>query len=170
MFVIAWGFVGGFLVLWLPVVRDRLLDSFGPNDRGSIDRVLSFRAFPDMMAGHWLWGLGWDREEFRNSAVGYATNYVANGPLVTIYRGGVVLGLVAVVVLGVLVVRSWSMAGRSFADSVVCCGVVAFVLVALQLDLPMVFAFPAVMTLSFLVAASLVPVPEPPWKSSERRA
>jgi hypothetical protein len=97
-------------------------------------------------------------------------NYVANGPLVTIYRGGAVLGLVAIVVLILLVVRSWAAARDSFGHAMVCCGVIAFVLVALQLDLPMVLAPPAVTTLSFLVAASLMHVPGPAGKSPHRRA
>jgi hypothetical protein len=170
MFVIVWGLAAGFLALAIPSVNERLLDSFGPSDRGSIDRVLSFRAFPDLMTGHWLWGLGWAREEFRDSTVSSTVNYVANGPLVTIYRGGAVLGLVAIVVLILLVGRSWAAARDSSDDAVVRCGVIAFVLVALQLDLPMVLAPPAVTTLSFLVAASLTHVPGPAGKSPHRRA
>jgi hypothetical protein len=170
MFVVVWGLAAGLLALATPSVNERLLDSFGPSDRGSIDRLLSFRAFPDLMTGNWLWGLGWAREEFRDSAVNTTVNFVANGPLVTIYRGGVVLGLVAVVVLIVLVVRSWAAARDSFGDAVVCCGVIAFVLVALQLDIPMVLAYPAVTTFSFLVAASLTHVPDPAGKSPRPRA
>ena len=169
-FVVIWGLAAGLLALAIPSVNERLLDSFGPSDRGSIDRVLSFSAFPDLMTRHWLWGLGWAREEFRDSTVSYTVNYVANGPLVTIYRGGVVLGLVAIVVLILLVVCSWSTARESFGDAVVCCGVIAFVLVAMQLDLPMVLAPPAVTTFSFLVAASLTRVPGPAGRLPHRHA
>ena len=96
------------------------------------------------------------------ASLGRVINYVANGPLVTIYRGGVVLGIVVVVVLLVLVVRSWFAARRSFEDAVVCCGVIGIVLVALQLDFPIVIQAPATALFSFLVGLSLAPHPPDP--------
>lgn len=166
--VLGAGLVAGLVALAIPIVRTRLLDTFGPNDFGAVARQLALREFPQTMQGHWVWGLGWDREEFRSRSVGQLVNYVANGPLVTIYRGGIVLGAVVIFLLMVLVLRSWLAAHRSFEDAVVCCGLIAFILVALQLDFPIVLQAPATTVFSFLVALSLVPVaPDPiPGRSS----
>jgi hypothetical protein len=153
------GIVAAIAALSVPVVRARLLDSFGPSDTGTLARDLALKEFPQVMRGHWLWGLGWDREEFRSAAVGRIVNYVANGPLVTIYRSGVLLGALVLVVLVLLVVRSWLAASRSFEDAVVCCGIIAVVLVALQLDFSIVIQAPATALFSLLVGLSLAPDP-----------
>jgi hypothetical protein len=58
-------------------------------------------------------------------------------------------------VLLVLVVRSWSTARRSFQDAVVCCSLIAFILVALQLDFPVVTQPPATVIMSLLVGVSM---------------
>jgi hypothetical protein len=115
------------------------------------------------MDGHWWWGLGWAREEFRNPDLGRVINFVANGPLMTVYRGGAVLAALAVLVLVLLVVRSWIVAGRSFEAAVTCCSVIAFVLVALQLDFPIIIQAPATVVFSFLIALSM-PSGEPPGR------
>lgn len=159
--LIAAGVVAGLGALAVPNVRGRLLDSFGPSDTGSIARGRALEAFPEAMEGHWIWGLGWAREEFRNASLSSTVNYVANGPLMTIYRGGMVLGILSVLVLVVLVVRSWIVAKRSFEDAVVCSAVIGFVLVALQLDFPIVLQTPATVVFSFVVGLSLVPHPPP---------
>ena len=149
--------VAGVGALLIPVVRHRIFDSFGPNDGGSLARNLALREFPRAMEGHWIWGLGWVREEFRDAAVNFHVNFAANAPLVTVYRGGIVVGVVAVLVLVVLVVRSWHAAARSFETAVVCCGVIGFVLVAMQLDYPVVLQAPATALFSFLVGLTLAP-------------
>lgn len=141
--------------LSIPVVRERLLNSFGPSDTGSVVRALAFQDFPDQMQGHWWWGLGWAREEFRDPVVGRMVNFVANAPLLTIYRGGLVLGGVAVLLLLVLVLRSLVAARGEFPDAVLACGVLAFCLVALQLDFPAVIQPPATAVFSLLVGLSL---------------
>jgi uncharacterized membrane protein YczE len=87
-------------------------------------------------------------------------------PLVTIYRGGLVVGTVVVLVAVLLVVRSWFAARQSFAAAVVCGGVIAYILVAAQLDYPIVLQPPSTAVFSFLVAVSLTfaadaPPPEP---------
>ena len=155
------GVVAGLGALAIPNVRGRLLDSFGASDTGSIARGRALEAFPEAMEGHWVWGLGWAREEFRNASLSSTVNYVANGPLMTIYRGGMVLGILTVLVLVVLVVRSWIVAQRSFEDAVVCSAVIGFVLAALQLDFPIVLQTPATVVFSFVVGLSLVPHPPP---------
>lgn len=149
------GVVGGLGILSVPVLRERLFNSFGPHDTGSLARELAFTDFAKSLDGHWLWGLGWDREEFRNSAVGVTVNFVANAPLLTVYRGGVVLGLLMVVVLAVLVVRAVVRARGSFETTVLACGVAGFCLVALQLDFPVVIQHPATAVFSLLVGLSL---------------
>lgn len=141
--------------LAIPTVRERLLNSFGPSDTGSIARELAFREFPQQLSGHWWWGLGWDREEFRDPVVGRMVNFVANAPLLTIYRGGLVLGGLLVVLLVVIIARSLIASRRSFPDSVVCCGVIGMTLVALQLDFPVVIQPPATVAFSFLLGMSL---------------
>ena len=157
--IVTSGFLAGLGALAIPSVLDRLRDSFGPSDTGTIARDLALKEFPRAMEAHWVWGLGWDRDEFRVASVGRVINYVANGPLVTIYRGGIVLGIVVVAVLIVLVVRSWFAARRSFEDAVVCSGVIGVILVALQLDFPIVIQAPATAVFSFLIGLSLAPPP-----------
>lgn len=168
--IIVAGLVAGLIALSIPPVRVRLVDSFGPSDYGTIARQLALQDFPRLMDGHWVWGLGWARDEFRNGLLGQEINYVANGPLVTIYRGGLVLGLIAIGAIIVLVIRSWFAAHRSFEDAVVCGGVIGFVLAALQLDFPIVLTAPATAVFSFLVAMSLTHAPDPPPPRSARQA
>ena len=158
--LLAAGVAGGLGALAIPVVRARLLDSFGPSDTGTIARDLAFKEFPRTMDGHWVWGLGWDRDEFRLASVGRVVNYVANGPLVTVYRGGVILGVIVLVVLILLVLHSWFAARRSFEDAVACAGVIALALIALQLDFSVVLQAPATVAFSLLVG--LVLAPDPP--------
>lgn len=146
----------GLAALAVPTVRERLLNSFGPNDTGTLARQLAFQDFTQSLQGHWWWGLGWDREEYRDAMVGRAVNYVANAPLFTAYRGGMILAGLVTVVLLVVVVRSLLVARRSFEDAVLGCGVVAFCLVALQLDFPVVIQHPATAVFSVLLGLSLV--------------
>lgn len=152
---VAVGLAGALAALALPVVRTRVLESFGPSDIGSLDRMTALQEFPRLMEDHWVWGLGWARPEFRDAGLNRAVNFVANAPLLTIYRGGLIVGALVVLVLIILVVRSWVAARRSFADAVVCCSVAAFVLVALQLDFPVVLQPPATVVMSMLVGLSL---------------
>jgi hypothetical protein len=87
---------GAFLT---PMVRDRILASFASEDKGRTDRLESLRNFPGQISGHWIFGLGWDRPEFRSGQAAYSLNYASNAPLLTTYRGGLVTGLVFVAVL-----------------------------------------------------------------------
>jgi len=148
--------VGAVAGAWLiPAVRDRLLESFGPSDSGTHARSLALQEFPHSMAGHWTWGLGWSLEEFRDTSVAQALNHVANGPLMIVYRSGVVLGIVFTLLLVLLAVRAWHGARRSFADAAVAGLVIGFVLVAWQLDFPLVLESPATALFSFIAALSL---------------
>lgn len=141
----------GAAALAVPVVRERLFNSFGPNDTGSLARELAFLDFRRSLEGHWWWGLGWDRDEFRDYAVGVSVNFVANTPLLTVYRGGAVLGGVAVLVLLLAVVRALLTLGRGWEPAVLGAGVIGFCLVALQLDFPVVIQHPATAVFSVLL-------------------
>jgi hypothetical protein len=139
----------------VPAVRNRLLDSFGPTDTGTAARVKALQDFSGVMDGQWVWGLGWDRPEFRDAALAFHANFVANTPLATVYRGGVILGLLVVVVMIALVVRSWRIARRGYVDAVLGCSIIAFMLVSLQLDYPTVTQPSATAMISMLVGLSM---------------
>ena len=149
------GVAGAVASALIPAVRSRLLDSFGPTDTGSVARLKALQDFSDVMSGHWVWGLGWARPEFRDADLNRAANLVANTPLATIYRGGVLLGLLVVAVMIALVVRSWLMVRHSYADAVLGCSIIAFVLVSLQLDYPVVTQPSVTVTISMLVGLSM---------------
>jgi hypothetical protein len=87
---------GAFLT---PMVRDRVLASFASDDKGRSDRVEALQNFPHQMSGHWIFGVGWDRPEFRSGQAAQSFNYVSNAPLLTVYRGGIITGLLFVTVL-----------------------------------------------------------------------
>jgi hypothetical protein len=145
----------GLGTLAIPTVRERLLSSFGPNDTGSLMRSLAFREFPGQLQGHWWWGLGWAREEFRDPVVGRTINFVANAPLLTIYRGGLVLGGLCVFILVVIVLRSLLATQRTFSEAALASGLIGLSLVALQLDFPVVIQPPATVVFSFLLGLAL---------------
>jgi len=150
-----WGSGAVLVALSLPSVRSRLANSLGANDVGLTDRRQALTEFPGLMDGHWVWGLGWARPEFRNAGLTQAVNFVANGPLLTIYRGGLVVGIVVVVVALVVAFRAWVYADRSFAAAVVCSLLIAMLVVAFQLDFPIVNQAPATAAVSLLVAMTL---------------
>ena len=85
--------------LLTPAVRTRILSSFGQDDAGSSARGDALRAFPGQMQGHWLLGLGWGRPEFKDGGTAFTLNFVANAPLITIYRGGLIVGAVFIALL-----------------------------------------------------------------------
>jgi polysaccharide biosynthesis protein PslJ len=87
---------GAFLT---PSVRTRILATFTSEDKGRSDRVESITEFPHKMADHWVFGLGWSRPEFRSGQAAYSLNYVSNAPLLTVYRGGLICGILFVAIL-----------------------------------------------------------------------
>lgn len=119
----------------VPFVRDRILASFNPSEASATARTDALSDFPNQMSGHWLFGLGWARPEFKNGVVAYAINIVANSPLLTIYRAGIFAGLAftAVVIIGCIMgyraLRSDSLPFAVFGGVFI-----AFCFVALQLD------------------------------------
>lgn len=146
--------------LAVPGVAGRIFGSFGTEDAGSTARGDALRDFPNLMTGHWLFGLGWGRIEFRDGAAAQAVNYVANAPLLSVYRGGLLTGIAFTVMLLVGVVLSfralrsrsgpaagnWPIMGAAF---------IGLAFVTLQLDFPVVTI--AAVTAVFSVLIGFVP-------------
>jgi hypothetical protein len=106
-------------VFLIPSLRDRLLSSFSNSDTGRSARADSLEQLPHQMSGHWIFGLGWNRPEFKSGQLAQQVNYPSNVPLLTLYRGGIItaLLLVAVLIIGcVLAYRA--MRSPSLPDAV----------------------------------------------------
>ncbi len=152
---IALGGIGLVVVgsLLTPFIRKRIFTSFGSDDTGASARGDALTAWPHQMSGHWLFGLGWGRPEFKNGAYSFKLNIVANAPLIAAYRAGIIVGLVfvAVLVIGCVVsyraLRSdslpWAIYGGVF---------IGFTFVALQLDHPVVDIPQTTLTYSVFLA------------------
>jgi hypothetical protein len=131
--------VGAFLI---PIVRERVLASFASDDKGRSDRVQAIQNFPDQLSGHWIFGLGWDRPEFRSGQAAQQLNYVSNAPLLTVYRGGIITGLifVAVLVIGCVMayraMRSSSLPNAVFGGVFIGTAVVYMNLAQSVVDMP----------------------------------
>lgn len=121
--------------LLTPAVRARVLSSFGDDDAGSSARSDALRQFPGQMAGHWLFGLGWGRPEFKDGGTAFSLNFVANVPLITIYRGGLIVGAVFLALLVVGCVMSARAIRSDSTPNALFGGIfIGICLVALQLD------------------------------------
>jgi polysaccharide biosynthesis protein PslJ len=81
------------VLLLVPATHNRLLGTFSAQDKGSQDRLKALGKFSETMSGHWDTGFGYGRPEFRSSAAAYRTDVVANAPLASIYRGGLLAGI-----------------------------------------------------------------------------
>lgn len=147
------GLVGGIAMLAVPAVRARLTNSFGENDRGSSARWEAFEIFPEQMSGHWLLGRGFGAPELTDAAAAAATNYVANAPLLTVYRGGVVVGIAFTVLMLTAALVAWRLLRRrAFEPAVVGAGYLGIMIVCLQLDFPVVTLSPATLAFALLLA------------------
>ncbi len=145
--------IAGAGLLAIPSIQERLFDSFGSNDVGSSARADALRDYPKHMDGNWLFGLGWGRIEFRDGDVGMAVNHVANAPLLSVYRGGIIVGLFfcAVLIYGIVL----SLRGLRRAEpryGYLGAGFIGFTLVALQLDFPVITIPPVAALFAFFVA------------------
>ena len=119
----------------VPQLRQRVFSSFGSQDEGSSARLDALKEYPSTVAGHWVFGKGWGLAEFIDPETSFTTNYVANAPLLAVYRGGILVGLAFVAMLiygcylGYQCLRSrrweWGFYGGGF---------IGFSVVALQLD------------------------------------
>lgn len=83
----------------VPASRHRIFSSFGSGDTGSSARGDALRDYPANMAGHWLFGHGWGIAEFKDPSLAFTINYVANAPLLSIYRAGLLVGLLFTVMM-----------------------------------------------------------------------
>ncbi|MBJ7289143.1 O-antigen ligase domain-containing protein [Williamsia sp.] len=146
-------FVLGFCAaLSVPQIRNRLLTSFSSQDTGSSARLDAIRDFPGALTGRWIFGRGWGLPEFKDPALAFTTNFVANAPLLSVYRGGVLVGITFVIgmlyscTLGYRCLRSdqWNLGlyGGSF---------IGFFLITMQLDIGTVTIPVSTAGLSFLL-------------------
>ncbi len=147
---------GAATVFLVPVIRSRVLNSFTSEDKGRSDRLAALQNFPHQMSGHWIFGLGWDRPEFRSGQAAQSFNYVSNAPLLTVYRGGIITGLmfVAVLVIGCVLayraMRSPSMPDAVFGALFIGTAVVYMNLAQSVVDMP-VMALQFSIFLAFMV-------------------
>jgi hypothetical protein len=136
--------------LLTPPVRERIMSTFADKDVGRDARTDALAEFPGKMAGNWLFGLGWDRPEFRSGQLAQSLNYVSNAPLLTVYRGGIITGLmfVAVCVIGCVMayraLRSESLTKAVFGGMFIGVAVVSANLQQSVVDMPQ-------MTMTFAV-------------------
>lgn len=136
-----------------PPVRNRLLMSFGSDDTGSSARMDALRAWPGQMAGHWVFGLGWGRREFKDGVYAFQLNFVANGPLITIYRAGVIVGALFILMVLIGCYLSYrAIRSDSFGEALYGGCFIGFTVVALQLDHPIVTTPQSTVAYSFFVA------------------
>ncbi|MEO6472285.1 MAG: hypothetical protein ABIR57_10125 [Aeromicrobium sp.] len=174
--LLALGVVSSAGLLAIPAVRFRLIDSFGPTDTGSVARRSAFQEFPHEMAGHWFFGNGWGLPELIDAVAASASNNIANSPLLTLYRGGVVVAAVFVMMLVIGIVASWRLARSSdFPSAVIGTGFIGLAVVALQLDFTVVTLISATMAFALLVAfvtggAAAIDDPAPNAQSSDEES
>ena len=136
-----------------PPIRNRLLMSFGSDDTGSSARMDALRAWPGQMAGHWVFGLGWGRREFKDGVYAFQLNFVANGPLITIYRAGVIVGALFILMVLIGCYLSYrAIRSDSFWEALYGGCFIGFTVVALQLDHPIVTTPQSTVAYSFFVA------------------
>ncbi|WP_241256648.1 O-antigen ligase domain-containing protein [Rhodococcus sp. KRD162] len=142
-----------FGALAVPSVRNRVFSSFGSGDAGSSARGDALVEFPGHMQGHWMFGLGWGRPEFKDPVVAFEVNYVANTPLLTIYRGGLVAGIAFVAVLVVIAVVGYTLLrAKRWEYGFYGGAMIGFAVVALQLDFPVVTIPATTMAFSVMYA------------------
>jgi hypothetical protein len=141
-----------------PAVRTRILTSFGSDDTGSSARGDALKQWPGQMAGHWPFGLGWGRPEFKDGNTAFTLNFVANVPLITIYRAGIIVGVVFLALLVVGCVMSGKALRSNSLSHAMYGGIfIGICLVALQLD-HMVADIPQVTLLFSILLVFLVVV------------
>jgi O-antigen ligase len=124
--------LGAAVLLSIPATRDRIATTGTSADIGGNDRITQLHTFAQAMGDDWWFGLGFGRPEFRDGAIAYQVNQVANAPLISIYRGGLVAGAgfvawyATALALGLRLMRTRSKHGRAQGLALV-----AFVITAL---------------------------------------
>lgn len=141
------------VLLLVPAVSSRLLGSFSGDDVGADARVDALSRYPGQMSGAWLFGRGWYLREFYDPIYGYEVNHAANTPLIVVYRAGLVAGIVFVVLLAVAAVIALRASRAGVAGAGGASGVlVGLILVAFQLDFPVVTMPALAMAFALLLA------------------
>ena len=100
---VRWSAVGSLammivVVFSVPYMRHRLIASFSNTDAGASSRKQALHDFPHLVSGHWLFGLGWARPEFKSGVLQFQLNLISNAPLMHIYRAGIFTGLAFIAV------------------------------------------------------------------------
>jgi len=123
------------VALSVPYIRARMVTSLSSSDPGGAARRASLSDFPNLLGGHWMFGLGWARPEFKSGAVGYALNLISNAPLLHVYRAGLLVGIAFTVVCLIgCVIAYRALSSRSLPFAIYGGVFIAMCLVALQLD------------------------------------
>ncbi|GAA1462074.1 O-antigen ligase family protein [Williamsia maris] len=150
--------LGGFVVafgvaLAIPQIRARILSSFGSDDTSSSARLDAIKDFPSQIHGQWLFGRGWALPEFKNGTLAFTTNFVANAPLLSLYRGGalVTIAFVAALLYGCYLAYQCLRSTR-WELGLYGGGFIGFFLVTMQLDIGTVTIPQSTAGLSFLIA------------------
>jgi hypothetical protein len=156
--LIAGSLVGGMVLLSaFPASRRRIFSSFGDDDTGSTARSDALREFPGKMDGHWLFGHGWGIAEFKDPEQAFTINYVANAPLLSVYRGGVLVGVVftAIMIYGCYLAYRCLRSSRPWV-ALYGGGFFAFFVLGMQLDFSTVTIPVSVTDLSLMLVYLIV--------------
>jgi polysaccharide biosynthesis protein PslJ len=141
------------MCLIIPFIRLRILSSLGSQDSGAVARGEALRDFPGEMAGYWWFGHGWGGKWFKDGSFAYNYNHVANAPLWTTFRGGVFTGLAFALVIIVGCIISYRCLRSNSLPVAIYGGIfIGFVVVALQLDHPVVGIPQSTIAYSILLA------------------
>ncbi|MBT1191860.1 O-antigen ligase family protein [Rhodococcoides kroppenstedtii] len=155
----------------VPAVAARIAGSFGSADVGSNDRARALAEFAPKMAGHWWFGHGWGAIELLDEVAAYRANVVANTILLTVYRGGLLVGAVFVMLLVAGCVLAYRcLRTPDWRSGVLGAIFLALVLVALQLDYPVATSPPVTMAFGVLLAAIVASADLPRHGSAPERS
>jgi hypothetical protein len=115
-----------------PSLLLRLSVTGSSEDLGAQDRLRALSAFSDTVGGRFLFGLGWGRPEFRETAAAFKVNVIANAPLAAVYRAGILFAMVLVGIMLVGLACAISSRSRGSSRSVMIGATTAGVIVAIQ--------------------------------------
>ena len=136
----------------VPSIRSRLLISFGEDDAGASQRAQALSEFPGRMSGHWFFGWGWGRREFKDGAYAFQQNFVSNAPLISVHRAGIFVGLVFVTMIVIACVMAFRLIRSNSLQAALYGGVViGFSVFTLNLDHPVVVVPQVTLVYTFLL-------------------
>lgn len=146
------GIIGLAVLSFVPSIAGRLSGSFSDSDIGASARWDAFARYPGQMADHWILGRGWGLREFTDAFYAYTLNHVANTPLLVIYRSGLIAGaaFIGLLIVGI-VISAQGLRSSNLGFGMMGAGFIGLVLVAFQLDFPVVTMPPLGMAFSVLL-------------------